>query len=183
MTISVRNSRQFKAGPISLVALSKAERWPFPVSLRKLCAPIINKPFPNWNISAGDVAANGTFTISSRGAWSATASVHDSGTFAGDAFVLDLMLVGTPGVGTSFKQALDKNQTVNLSASGSDPFVRDNFSQLNALQAHLHVAPDILGTISGVVTYLLQGSGNGDDDPDNGGSGDGGSGDGGSGDD
>ena len=183
MTISVRSSRQFKAGPISLVALSKAENWPFPVSLRKLCAPIVNKPFPNWNISAGDVAANGTFTISSRGAWSATASVHDSGTFGGDAFVLDLLLVGTPGVGTSFKQTLDKNQTVSLSASGSDPFVRDNFSQLNALQAHLHVAPDIGQIISGVLRALWPDNDDSDDDPDNGGSGDDGSGDGGSGDD
>jgi hypothetical protein len=172
VSISVRNSRQFPAGPISLVALSKKELWPFPVSLRKLCAPEVSKTFNPWSVTAGDVSANGTFTISSRGAWSVTGSAHDSGTLGGDGFLLDLTLDGTPGVGTSFRESLDPDQTMQLTKSGADLFIRDHFSELHSGTTHLDVSPNWLQAIGNVLVQLAKSFGDGDGD----GSGNGGSG-------
>jgi len=154
MTISVRKSREFMGGPISLVAVSKMERWPFPVSVKRLTAPLASTTFPPSIVEAGDVTATVNFVMSNRGNWSVFASVHDSGTFFGDEFVLDVLLAGTPGVGKSYRDTLGTGDTKSFTDQGFDPFVRDHFNEITALNVHLHADPDVsVGEI--VVTALF----------------------------
>jgi hypothetical protein len=154
MTVSVKTSQVFMGGPISLVALSKLEQRSFPVSVRSLIAPVETKTFSSTT-EAGDVTARVTFVMSNRGHWSVSAAVHDSGTFFGDGFVLDVILAGTPGVGQSFRGMLGTGDTVNFTGRGIDAFVRDHYTEINTLHVHLEANADIGAIITTVITVLF----------------------------
>ncbi|WP_045875178.1 hypothetical protein [Pseudofrankia sp. DC12] len=153
--VSVRGSLDFRGDlPFSLRALAQLERRDLPVSVRSL----IDIQSQSWSVpvSSGDVTVNVTFSIRNIGDWSARISAHDHGTIAGDNFVLDLELVGTPErVGTRFDASLDLGSTLELENHGVDPAVRTHYYQITGIRANLKVVPHIGEIITGAFTALL----------------------------
>lgn len=158
MEISVRSCRDFKGpGPISLGALAQLERRSFPVSVREMAT--VEQVLRTAQLSAGDVLTIFVMLLFSNGSWAASADFSDSGTLGGDSFILDLAVDAANGIGTTLSGELGPGAQTHLVRIGLDPWIRENWSlvQTTPVAAHLHVAPDIGGIISGIAKQLLQG--------------------------
>ena len=86
-------------------------------------------------ITAGDVRCKWHMSVWRNGFWSVTGDFHDDGVIAGDFFTITFMLDPGHSVGAALKGSildLTDNRNLTVSASGSDPWIRQNWSRFEA---------------------------------------------------
>ena len=155
---SLRSSRSFHGQFISVRALSVLERRSFPASLRDMTLGKEVLTF-SGTIESGDVGCNWSLVLWRNGFWTASAVFHDSGDIAGDFFFLELLLDHTQPVGIRLEGSIlnptgDRN--LNLSQSGIDEWIRDNWYLLgHGPTVRLHAAPAIAALVGKTVGIVL----------------------------
>jgi hypothetical protein len=131
---TVKTSRRFKGGPISLRGLSRLEDRSFPVSLSDILADDESRHF-SGKISSGDVDCSWELDVWRNGFWSVKGDFHDDGIIAGDFFSVTFLLDKARSVGISLKGSIldpEDSRRLSVGNSGSDRWIRENWASFEA---------------------------------------------------
>lgn len=154
---TLRNSRFFIGGPISLVGLCLLEKRVFPVNVSDIVA---GSEFEHHSgqLHAGDVDLTWEMKLWRNGFWSVKAELHDGGIIAGDFYSVIFAVDPDHRVGTRFEGSINvlDDRHKSHQADGVDTWVRDNWSIIYNKKplVSLHSAVDV-GQIVGVGFMML----------------------------
>ena len=161
---TVRTSRRFEGSHISVRGLCELEARDLPARLSDILADDEFRLFQG-EITAGDVRCKWHMSVWRNGFWSVTGDFHDDGVIAGDFFTITFMLDPGHSVGAALKGSildLTDNRNLTVSASGSDPWIRQNWSRFEAsgpsVRLSAKIAPGALIALAGVVVVIIGGA-------------------------
>ena len=149
---TLKTSRQFRGGPISMRALCLLEDRALPFSIMDIVSTSGFRHF-SGKLSAGDVDCTWEMKVWQNGFWSIQADFHDGGLVSGDFFFVEFLLAGEQGKkGEKLEGSilnLVESRHLSLSKQGSDSFVRENWYTFEASgpMVRLHAAPSLGGIV------------------------------------
>jgi hypothetical protein len=150
---TVKTSRQFQGGPISLRALCGLEDRTLPVSVRDIVASDGVRHFTG-KITTGDVDCTWDMSVWQNGFWSVKGDFHEGGTLAGDFFFAEFLLDKDHSVGARLEGSIlnvVESRHLTVRKDGSDRWIRENWDKFEASgpSVRLHAAPSLGGIVVG----------------------------------
>jgi hypothetical protein len=144
---TVKTSRQFQGGPISLRALCGLEDRTLPVSVMDIVASDGVRHF-SGKITTGDVDCTWDMSVWQNGFWSVKGDFHEGGTLAGDFFFAEFLLDKDHSVGARLEGSIlnvVESRHLTVRKDGSDRWIRENWDKFEGRgpTVRLHAAPAI----------------------------------------
>ena len=156
---TLKTSRKFWGGPISVGALCGLEDRSLPVNMMDIVSTTDVRHY-SGKISTGDVDCSWVLTARQNGFWSVNADFRDNSIIAGDFFFVEFVFRGEQGIkGIKLEGSIlsvVESRHLSLSSEGSDQFIRENWQIFEASgpTVRLHAAPAI-GSLIGSSFVIL----------------------------
>jgi hypothetical protein len=160
---TVKTSATFKTDLISLGDVVRLCLLDFPVAVSDIINTGLKPEAHKWTgrLEEGDVSLEYTFLIWKNGLWSFSVKLHDSGTIAGDFYVVEATFLKDQHVGTSIDGGpLKPDQTFSDEKHGQDRWIKDNWETIikSGVRIKLTVTPDIGSVVATIGMFLTLGT-------------------------